>query len=170
MRIRAIAVAISIAAAALGAGAQPGTAKPPKAKKTEAIACNVRLLTQSFPTASAPGEDFGTISCSGPFGDGVQHDTFTLNPETPTTGTAELRFKAYFDHGTVSGVWRATYEFTSATTAIFDQRVEWTGGTGRYKHVRGTGTGTGVQNGNVGTITQTINVSGIPRGPQAGRG
>lgn len=168
LRIRAIAIAISVAAATVGLCAQAGIAKPPK--NTLTITCNERLLIQSFPTQSAPGEDFGTVSCSGPFGDGIQYDTFTLSPKTSTTGTAELRFKAYFDLGTVSGVWRATYEFTSPTTAIFDQSVEWAGGTGRYKHVRGTGAGTGVLNGNVGTITQRINVTGIPRGPRAGRG
>ena len=162
MRSRAIAVATTIAAVAvLGTGAQAVMAKPAKAKRTATITCNLRLLIQSFPTASAPGEDFGTVSCSGPFGDGIQYDTFTLNPETPTTGTAELRFKAYFDRGTVSGIWRADYEFTGPTTAIFEQRIEWTGGTGKFKHVRGTGTGTGVQEGLIGTVTQTLQLTGI---------
>jgi hypothetical protein len=161
-RTKAIAVALAIATAAiLGPAAQAGMAKAAKAKKTETVTCDVRLTTQSWPTATAPGEDFGTISCTGPFGDGIQYDTFTLNPETDTTGTAELRFKAYFDRGTVSGIWRADYEFTGPTTAIFEQRIEWTGGTGKFKHVRGTGTGTGIQEGLTGTVTQTLQLTGI---------
>ena len=152
----AIACAITLLAVAILASDAPTAA----AKNKLTVSCTIELRTQSFPTASAPGEDFGFVSCSGPFGSGVQHDTFTLMPETATTGTAELRFKAYFDEGTVSGVWRADYEFTSATEATFTQTVTWTGGTGDFKHVTGTGTGVGHQSGNLGTITQTVRVTG----------
>jgi hypothetical protein len=159
VRYKLIACAIAILAAGLvTAGGPPAAAKK---KKTRTVTCTIHLQTQSFPTASAPGEDFGFVDCSGPFGSGVQYDTFTLMPETATTGTAELRFKAYFDEGTVSGVWHADYEFTSETEGTFDQTVEWTRGTGAFKHVKGTGTGTGQQSGNRGTITQTVTVTGL---------
>jgi hypothetical protein len=158
LRTIACAIAIMIAAVAiLASGSQTAAAK--KRKKT--VSCTIHLLTQSFPTASAPGEDFGFVDCSGPFGSGVQHDTFTLTPETATTGTAELKFKAYFDDGTVSGVWRADYEFTSGTEGTFVQKVFWTRGTGAFKHVRGTGSGVGQQSGNRGTITQSVTVTGL---------
>jgi hypothetical protein len=143
------------AALILAPGAQ--TAAP----KKKTITCNMRLQTQSFPTASAPGEDFGHVRCSGPFGRGVQYDTFTLTPMTPTTGTAELKFKAYFNTGTISGVWRADYVFTSETMGTFVQRVSWTKGTGAFRRVRGTGTGMGTQDGMRGTVDQRIRVTGL---------
>lgn len=139
--------------------ASQSAAKPTKTKK---VTCHIMLIQQHAPSASAPGEDFGIVNCSGPFGKGVQHDTFTLMPKTQTSGNALLKFKAFFDTGTVSGVWRATYQFISATTATFTQRkVEWTRGTGAFKNVKGTGSGTGLLNGNLGTITQTLSISSI---------
>jgi hypothetical protein len=157
---KAIAWAITITAVAiLGPGS--GMAGAKEKKKTETVKCHISLIRQSSPTASAPGEDFGFVTCSGPFGEGVQHDTFTLMPKTSSTGTATLKFKAYFDSGTVSGEWDATYVFTSATTGTFAQKVKWTSGTGAFKHVRGTGSGTGTQNGARSTVTQTIKVTGL---------
>jgi hypothetical protein len=155
--LRAIACAITI----VGVGISVPGAPTAAAKKKRTVSCTFHLRTQSFPTATAPGEDFGFVDCSGPFGSGVQYDTFTLTPETATTGTAELKFKAYFDQGTVSGVWNATYEFTSATEGTFEQTVTWTHGTGKFKHVRGSGTGTGTQSGNDGTVTQEVRVTGV---------
>jgi hypothetical protein len=107
-----------------------------------------------------PGQDFGLVECSKPFGHGVQYDTFRLMPKTSTTGTAVLRFKAYFNTGTVSGVWRATYRYTSSTMGIFKQHVTWDRGTGAFAHVRATGTSHGVQSGTHGTIDQVLKVTG----------
>ena len=158
MRSKAIACAITITAVGILA---PNANTSATKKKT--ITCTFNLSTQSFPTATAPGEDFGKVRCSSPFGNGLQYDTFTLMPAAadPTTGKAELRFKAYFNTGTVSGVWRADYKFTSQTMGTFVQKVSWTKGTGRFRNVRGTGTGTGTQDGNKGTVKQTIKVTGL---------
>jgi hypothetical protein len=84
-----------------------------------------------------------------------------LTPKTPTAGTAVLRFKAYFDTGTVSGVWRATYRYTNAKTAVFKQKVHWTSGTGAFEHVSATGTGIGVQHGFLGEINQVLMVTSL---------
>jgi hypothetical protein len=126
---------------------------------TEKVACHIDLFIQHYPTASRPGQDFGLVKCSKPFGRGVQYDTFRLMPKTPTTGTAVLRFKAYFDTGTVSGVWRATYRYTSATMGIFQQHVTWSRGTGAFEHVRASGTSHGVQSGTHGKIDQVLMVT-----------
>jgi len=155
------AIVCGIAVLAVGLLAPGAPTAAAKKKKGRTVSCTIHLQTQSFPTASAPGEDFGFVDCSGPFGSGVQYDTFTLMPETATTGTAELKFKAFFDTGTVSGVWNADYEFTSETEGTFVQTVTWTGGTGAFKHVKGTGTGIGRQRGNRGTITQEVTVTGL---------
>ncbi len=158
MRTRAIACAITLTTVGILAPAAQ-TASTSKKKKT--ITCEMRLVTQSFPTASAPGEDYGKIRCTAPFGSGLQYDTFTLTPKTSTTGTAELKFKAYFNTGTVSGVWNADYVFQSETKGTFVQKVKWTKGTGAFKRVRGTGTGTGQQDGMRGTIKQRVTVTGL---------
>jgi hypothetical protein len=73
-------------------------------------------------------------------------------PKTSTTATAVLRFKAFFDTGTVSGVRRATYRYTSSTMGIFKQHVTWNRGTGAFEHVRASGISHGVQRGTHGTI------------------
>ena len=127
---------------------------------TQKVSCHIDLFIQHYPTASAPGQDFGLVKCSKPFGRGVQYDTFRLVPKTSTTGTAVLRFKAYFNTGTVSGVWRATYRYTSSTMGIFKQRVIWSRGTGAFDHARASGTSHGVQRGTHGTIDQVLTVTG----------
>lgn len=83
-----------------------------------------------------------------------------MTPKTSTTGTAVLKFKAYFDTGTVSGVWHATYRYTNAKTAVFKQKVNWIRGTAAFKHVRATGTGIGVQRGFLGEINQILTITG----------
>jgi len=144
------AVVMSTSAAAAGANGS-GTRK---------IKCHVEDHIQKFPTASSPGTVFSFVSCP-VLGHGIQHATFRLTPKTSTTGTAVLRFKAYFDTGTVSGVWHATYRYINAKTAMFKQNVKWTSGTGAFKQVRATGTGIGVQRGFLGEINQVLMVSGL---------
>jgi hypothetical protein len=126
---------------------------------TKRIKCHVEDHIQKFPTASAPGTVFSFVRCPAPFGRGLQHATFRLTPKTSTSGTAVLRFKAYFDTGTVSGVWHATYRYTNAKTAVFKQKVTWAKGTAAFKHVSAAGTGTGVQRGFLGEINQVLTVS-----------
>ena len=149
-----------VAATAVAAiAALPAVAKP---KKGKTVKCNIVNFQQHAPSASGPGDDFGFINCSGPFGKGVQYDTFTLAPKTMTSGNAELKFKAYFNTGTVSGIWKATYQFTSTTTAIFTQKhVTWTGGTGAFKGVKATGSGTGMLDGKTGHVHQTLTLTSI---------
>src|SRR4051812_35788182 len=124
------AVVISASAVAVAGATGSGTHK---------IKCHVESHIQSFPTASSRGTDFSFVSCPAPLGHGLQYSTFRMTPKTSTTGLAVLHFKAYFDTGTVSGVWRATYRFTNSTTGVFRQRkVIWSSGTGAFKHVRAT--------------------------------
>jgi hypothetical protein len=128
---------------------------------TERLTLHVSVRILNFPTASAPGVDIGFDKFPAPFGRGLQYDVFKFIPKTSTTGQAILKFKAYFNTGTVSGVWHATYRFTSPTAGIFKQKVIWTAGTGAFKAVRATGTGTGTETGMHGKITQTVTVTGL---------
>jgi len=147
-----VACSVSVTAAAVIMLGPDMAGATPKATKT---VCHFHLLRQgSSPT------DFGFADCPAPFGQGVQYDTFTMSPETPTTGTAVLKFKAYYDDGTVSGVWDAKYQLTSADSGIFRDKIHWTRGTGAFDHVRGSGTGIGTLNGLRSMITDTVNVTG----------
>jgi len=160
MRARAIGCAVLLAAVVISAFAAAAIGATGSVAKT--IKCHVEDHIQNVPTASSPGTDFSFVRCSAPFGHGLQHSTFRMTPKTSTTGLAVLRFKAYFDTGTVSGVWRADYRFQSATTAVFTQRqVTWTSGTGAFTHVRATGTGRGVLHGNLGEVDQVLRVTGL---------
>jgi hypothetical protein len=159
MRIKAMGGLVLFAAVVMSTPA--GTAVGAKSSATNKVRCHVEDHIQKFPTASSPGTVFSFVRCPAPFGHGIQHATFRLTPKTSTTGTAVLRFKAYFDTGTVSGVWRATYRYRNAKTAVFKQKVSWKGGTGAFKQVRATGHGTGVQRGFLGEINQVLTVSRI---------
>ena len=144
-------------AAVLAVAAVPAVAA---SKSTLKVTCHIVNFQQALPSASGPGVDFGFVNCSGPFGKGVQYDTFTLSPKTPTSGNAELKFKDYFSTGTVSGVWKANYQFTSMTTATFNQKtVLWTKGTGAFKGVKAVGSGTGMLSGTTGHVKQTLSLS-----------
>jgi hypothetical protein len=137
-----------------------GAAASANGSGTKTLECHVEDHIQKFPTASSPGTVFSFVRCPAPLGRGIQHATFRLTPKTSSTGSAVLRFKAYFDTGTVSGVWRATYRYTDAKTALFKQDVTWVRGTGAFKQIRATGTGTGVQHGFLGEINQVLTVTG----------
>jgi hypothetical protein len=159
MRIKVTTWAITAAAVGIAAPVARTAVAAPQGAKT--VHCRIHDFIQNFPSASRPGETFSLLRCSGPFGRGVQHATFTTTPKTATTGKAVLKFKAYFDTGSVSGVWRADYKFTSRTMGTFHQKVSWTGGTGAFKHIKATGTGTGIQNGMQGIVTQRLTVTGV---------
>src|ERR1700760_4019756 len=123
MRMKTMGGVVLLAAAVMSSAAGAVSANGSQSKK---LKCHVEDHIQKFPTASAPGTVFSFVRCPAPFGHGLQHATFRLTPKTSTTGTAVLRFKAYFDTGTVSGVWHATYRYTDAKTAVFKQKVSWT--------------------------------------------
>jgi hypothetical protein len=157
MRMKAMSGVVLLAAVLMST---PVVAAGANGSATKNIKCHVEDHIQKFPTASAPGTVFSFVRCPAPFGNGIQHATFRLTPKTSTTGSAVLRFKAYFDTGTVSGVWHATYRYTDPKTAMFRQKVNWTSGTGAFTQVRAAGTGTGVQRGFLGEINQALTVTG----------
>lgn len=158
MRMKTMSGVVLFAAAVIAVSAGAAGASGSGARN---VKCHVEDHIQKFPTGSSPGTVFSFVRCPAPFGHGIQHATFRLTPKTSKTGTAVLRFKAYFDTGTVSGVWRATYRYRNATTAVFKQNVNWTGGTGAFKQVRATGTGIGVQRGFIGEINQVLTITGL---------
>jgi hypothetical protein len=128
IRFAAVALAATLAVAtatAAGAGATKDTA----------FTCTLRLQTLAPPGAS--GEDFGTVSCASMFGKGVQHDTLTVTPTSPTTATVTGPFKQFFDTGTIHGTVTLTASATSASAVTYTGVAKISGGTGAYKRVRG---------------------------------
>lgn len=130
-----------IAAAVSVAGQAP-------AKKVEHVGCTLHLnaiIKQPAPTAA----NFGTASCDNEFGEGVDHDSSTTTRTSPLTGHFTGPWKLYFDEGTVSGILTINFVTTvggsppAITGVTYDGTLQVTGATGRYKHVRGTGTVTG---------------------------
>lgn len=158
MRIKTMGGVVLLAALVISASAGAAGAN---GSGTEKLKCHVEDHIQKFPTASSPGTVFSFVRCPAPFGHGIQHAMFRLTPKTSTTGTAVLRFRAYFNTGTVSGVWRATYRYTDPKTAMFKQAVNWTSGTGAFRHVRATGAGFGLQRGFLGEINQVLTVTSL---------
>ncbi|MEA2222136.1 MAG: hypothetical protein QOH83_512 [Solirubrobacteraceae bacterium] len=128
IRFAAVALAATlVVATATAAGAGP-------AKHAE-VNCTFHLQTLAAPGAS--GEDFGTVDCPSGFGKGVQHDTLTVTPTSPTTATMTGPFKQFFDTGTIHGTIKLTASATSAGAVTYTGTAKVSGGTGAYKHVRG---------------------------------
>jgi hypothetical protein len=156
VRNKVIACAVA-ATAVCTVAAGPAIAK----SRGQKVTCHSTNLVLRPATASAPGGIFGFVTCSGPFGKGVEYDTYTQSPKTSTTGTIVRKLKLYFNNGTVSGISKGTYQLTSPTTAIINQKVKWTSGTGVFKGIKAAGSGTARMNGANGMIKQTIFVSAI---------
>jgi hypothetical protein len=159
MRVRAMGYAVLVAAIASTVLAAGATGAGGSGART--IKCHVDARIQNLPEGSSPGRDFSFVTCPAPFGHGLQYSTFTMKPKTPTSGLAILHFKAYFNTGTVSGIWRAGYRFQNATTGVFTQKVTWTSGTGAFTDVRATGTGRGVLHSSHGEVDQVLSVTGL---------
>jgi hypothetical protein len=129
IRFAAVAlVATLVVATATAAGAGPA--------KDAQVTCTLQLQTLAPPGASS-GEDFGTVDCASVFGKGVQHDTLTVTATSPTTATLTGSFKQFFDTGTIHGTVKLTGSANSAGVLSYTGVAKVSGGTGAYKHVRG---------------------------------
>jgi hypothetical protein len=154
----AVGIASALFAAAVAAPA--AATKPPilaasgaakhKAHKPRQVVCNLNLyaiIRQPAPTAA----NFGTTQCNRGLGGGVQQDSSTTTRTTATTGSFTGPFKMFFDEGTIYGRFTISFVTTieplATTPPSFAIRgvdyvgtVRVTRGSGRYSHVRGSGT------------------------------
>ncbi len=138
------------------------------------IKCTVHLAAQtSFPPPpNVEATDYGQVTCDGPFGFGSRFDTFVDHPQSQTEGFADLKFKDYFDRGRIDGTWLVRYVVTPNAEGPPDVNytitVNFKGGTGAFKHARGSGTGTGHMTDFTiprATFEFTATLRGIPKGP-----
>jgi hypothetical protein len=128
-----------VLAVALVAAGPSAAAKKGKPKK---FTCTLALTDVSAPT-SATFEDFGAAHCSKVFGTGIQHDTGATTLTSTTTASSTGTFKDFFDTGTIHGTFTIRGTLTGATAVTYIGTGTITGGTGAFKHVRGTATFTG---------------------------
>jgi 6-phosphogluconolactonase len=111
-----------------------------KTKQTT-IACTL-YLTEVHGNV-LKGADKGPMTCTSPFGDGTQTDTFTMKfNKAKTGGTGLVKFKEKFKGGTVSGTWKLTFKISGPAVSLAF-RVRFSGGTGKYKGIVGAGKGGG---------------------------
>lgn len=121
--------------ALLGAVGVGGVAAQPTAKRMN-VHCTVRAYSVTNPQLSS-GLVLGVEKCSQPFGDGVQQATST----TSIVGTqlnVTSRFKNFFDNGTDQGTVKLSGKLGSGAITASGP-VILTGGTGAYRHIKGTG-------------------------------
>jgi hypothetical protein len=141
MRRRLIITTALAAAGALAIGGAGPLGASAKTKRVTHLTCALELSAQGPPQGTPPrANSFGLVSCPRPFGDGLHYGTSTTTPTAPGQGTVAVSFKKYFDRGTIRGTVAGTFAATSPTNITYEGAVTVTGGTGAFKHVKGTGT------------------------------
>ncbi len=145
----AIAAIAGVAAVSVYAGfAEAGSGKhKPGAKhafNNKQVSCELNLIAVK-PPRTLTAENFGTIACDKKFlGEGVQHDSSTVTPTSQFAGHFTGPVKQFFDKGTLSGTFTINYVTNPETLAVtYNGTIDLTKGTGRYRHLKGTGTLTG---------------------------
>jgi len=136
LRKRVIRSAV-IAGATLAVGCAGG-ASAQSAQPTP-LTCTLELFAQGPPSPTG-GIQFGLVACPRPLGMGVHYSTTMVTPTSPGHGTVAVHFKNFFDRGTRSGTAALTFAATSPTNITYTGTVTFTGGTGKFKHLRGSGT------------------------------
>ena len=108
--------------------------------RTRLVKCRAALVATQLPFETA--ENFGTLTCSLPFGKGVQHDTSTVTRTSPTAGSFAGGVKLFFNTGTLRGTYRSSFTVANRTIA-YTGTLKISSGTGEFQGVTGKGTLTG---------------------------
>ncbi len=136
MRRRWIFTAALMATAGLAAAPHSGASA--KAGKVTKLTCTIAMNAQGAPNPS--GIHLGFVRCPQPFGNGLHHNSYTVTPTGPGQGSIAARFKNYYNLGTTSGRAALTFAATSPMNITYKGTVTYTGGTGKFRRVRGSGT------------------------------
>ena len=133
---------------------QAGDKKYPKTKTTT-VTCQLALVATIQPPIPK-AENFGTIKCGAPLGDGVEHDTSTGVP-----GSFSGPIEQFFKQGSLVGTTQISYTRNPSTGLIsYKGKITITAGTGRYRGVTGTATVTGSSTNAVHTsLTETLTLT-----------
>lgn len=140
MRRRLIITTALAATAALATGSAGPLAASANEKRVTQLGCTFELFTQGLPQGAPPStKSFGLVSCPRPFGKGLHYGSSTATPTGDGQGTVAVSFKKYFDRGTISGTVVGTFAGANTMNVTYEGAVTVTGGTGRFKHVKGSG-------------------------------
>jgi hypothetical protein len=143
--IAATAALVTAGGIAIAVVGPAGAGQPSKTK----IECTVHLAAQTTfpPPPNQRATDYGQVTCNGPFGFGSRYDTFVDHPQSQTEGFANLDFNDFFNTGRIDGTWLVKYVATpqpdGSVAVDYKITVKFKGGTGAFKHAKGSGTGTG---------------------------
>jgi hypothetical protein len=109
---------------------------------TRKVTCKVALVATK--SSSDAVENFGTLSCSAPFGKGVQHDTAKVTGTSSTAGAFNGAVTLFFNTGTLRGTYKTSFKVANKTVT-YTGTLKISSGTGDFTGVTGTGaiTGTG---------------------------
>jgi hypothetical protein len=124
----------------------PTTTTPattPKRKSTSTtrlVKCKAALVATQLPFETA--ENFGTLTCSVPFGRGVQHDSSTVTRTSATSGSFAGGVKLFFNTGTLRGTYKSSFTVADRTIT-YAGTLKISSGTGDFQGVTGKGTLTG---------------------------
>jgi hypothetical protein len=99
------------------------------------VHCTATAYNVSYPQLS--GLALGVLKCSKPFGNGLQKATNTTSV-TGTTVNVTGAFTNYFANGTNRGTIKLTGTIGSGQISVSGP-LRITGGTGAYKHMKGSG-------------------------------
>lgn len=124
--------------AAAGLAVAPLAGASARDGKMTKLTCTLALNAQGAPNPS--GTHFGFAKCPRPFGRGLHYNSHTVTPTSPGQGSIAARFKNYYDLGTARGRAAMTFSATSPMNITYKGTVTYTGGTGTFRHVKGSGT------------------------------
>jgi hypothetical protein len=133
---------ITVTAMATAATIAAGTGGAASAKSEQVMkrTCRIESFQQAMPNPTAI--NFGYVSCPKPFRKGLHYSAFTVTtePAPGVPGAANGNFKNYYPNGTTRGTFEQTIVASSPTNLTYTGTVTYTGGTGKFKHVKGGGT------------------------------
>lgn len=135
MRRRWIFTTTLLATAGLAAAPLGGASA--KGDTVTKLTCALALNAQGAPNPS--GIHLGFAKCPRPFGKGLHYNAYTVTPTGPGQGRIVATFKNYYNLGTARGRAALTFAATSPMNVTYTGTVTYTGGTGKFRHVRGTG-------------------------------
>lgn len=116
------------------------TTKKKSTSTTRLVKCKAALVATQLPFETA--ENFGTLTCSVPFGRGVQHDSSTVTRTSTTSGSFAGGVKLFFNTGTLRGTFKSSFTVANKTIT-YAGTLKISSGTGDFQGVTGKGTLTG---------------------------
>ena len=136
-------------------------ATPARKATTRTITCSERLVATK--AGADNSENFGTVTCSTPFGKGVRHDTSALSAPAKTAGSFTGGVKFFYNTGTLRGTFKLNFTI-AGRTVTYDGTVKISSGTGEFAGVTGSGTTAGTSTDAVhSTITDKLTLKIPPK-------